>query len=117
MKSTLVLRQAVKPWLENASARILIGVSGGADSLALALATYQEASHHSVEVIALIIDHGLQEGSDKTAQSAAENLRKIGIINIEIVRVHVEIIDGLEASARRARYSAFDAAIVQYSPD
>ncbi len=117
MKSTLVLRQAVKPWLENASARILIGVSGGADSLALALATYQEASHHSVEVIALIIDHGLQEGSDKTAQSAAENLRKIGIINIEIVRVHVEIIDGLEASARRARYSASDAAIVQYSPD
>ena len=117
MKSTLVLRQAVKPWLEKASARILIGVSGGADSLALALATYQEASHHGVEVIALIIDHGLQEGSDKTANSAAENLRKIGIINIEIVRVHVEIIDGLEASARRARYSAFDAAIVKYSPD
>jgi tRNA(Ile)-lysidine synthase len=117
MKSTLVLRQAVKPWLEKASARILIGVSGGADSLALALATYQEASHHGVEVIALIIDHGLQEGSDKTANSAAENLRKIGIINIEIVRVHVEIIDGLEASARRARYSAFDAAIVKYSSD
>ena len=117
MNSTLVLRQAVKPWLEKASARILIGVSGGADSLALALATYQEASHHGVEVIALVIDHGLQEGSDNTAQSAAENLRKIGIINIEIVRVHVEIIDGLEASARRARYEAFDNAIAKHSPD
>jgi len=117
MKSTLVLRQAVKPWLEKATARVLIGVSGGADSLALALATYQEAAHHSVEVVALIIDHGLQNGSDRISQDAAENLNKIGIINIEIVRIHVEIVDGLEASARRARYAAFEAAIVKHSPD
>ena len=117
MKSTLVLRQAVKPWLEKASARVLIGVSGGADSLALALATYQEAAHHSVEVVALIIDHGLQNGSDRISQDAAENLKKIGIVNVEIVRIHVEIVDGLEASARRARYAAFEAAIVKHSPD
>ena len=117
MKSTLVLRQAVKPWLEKATARVLIGVSGGADSLALALATYQEAAHHSVEVVALIIDHGLQNGSDRISQDAAENLKKIGIVNVEIVRIHVEIVDGLEASARRARYAAFEAAIVKHSPD
>jgi len=117
MKSTLVLRQAVKPWLEKATARVLIGVSGGADSLALALATYQEAAHHSVEVVALIIDHGLQNGSDKVAQDTAENLKKIGIVSVEIVRIHVEIVDGLEASARRARYAAFEAAIVKHSPD
>jgi tRNA(Ile)-lysidine synthase len=117
MKSTLVLRQAVKPWLEKATARVLIGVSGGADSLALALATYQEAAHHSVEVVALIIDHGLQKGSDKVAQDTAENLKKIGIVSLEIVRIHVEIVDGLEASARRARYAAFEAAIVKHSPD
>lgn len=117
MKSTLVLRQAVKPWLEKATARVLIGVSGGADSLALALATYQEAAHHSVEVVALIIDHGLQDGSDRIAQNAVENLKKIGIVNVEIVRIHVEIVDGLEASARRARYAAFEAAIVKHSPD
>jgi len=117
MKSTLVLRQAVKPWLEKATARVLIGVSGGADSLALALATYQEAAHHSVEVVALIVDHGLQNGSDKVAQDTAENLKKIGIVSVEIVRIHVEIVDGLEASARRARYAAFEAAIVKHSPD
>jgi tRNA(Ile)-lysidine synthase len=117
MKSTLVLRQAVKPWLEKATARVLIGVSGGADSLALALATYQEAAHHSVEVVALIVDHGLQNGSDKVAQDTAENLKKIGIVSLEIVRIHVEIVDGLEASARRARYAAFEAAIVKHSPD
>jgi tRNA(Ile)-lysidine synthase len=117
MKSTLVLRQAVKPWLEKATARVLIGVSGGADSLALALATHQEAAHHSVEVVALIIDHGLQKGSDKVAQDTAENLKKIGIVSLEIVRIHVEIVDGLEASARRARYAAFEAAIVKHSPD
>jgi tRNA(Ile)-lysidine synthase len=117
MKSTLVLRQAVKPWLGKATARVLIGVSGGADSLALALATYQEAAHHSVEVVALIIDHGLQKGSDKVAQDTAENLKKIGIVSLEIVRIHVEIVDGLEASARRARYAAFEAAIVKHSPD
>jgi len=117
MKSTLVLRQAVKPWLEKATARILIGVSGGADSLALAIATYQEASHHGVEVIAVVIDHDLQDGSDKIAQNTAESLKKIGIVNIEIVRIHVEMIDGLEASARRARYAAFEAAIAKHSPD
>jgi tRNA(Ile)-lysidine synthase len=117
MKSTLVVRQAVKPWLEKASARILIGVSGGADSLALAVASHLEASHHSVEVVALVIDHGLQDGSDKVAKGVAESLEKIGIDNVEIVRIHVEMVDGLEASARRARYAAFEAAIAKYSPD
>ncbi len=117
MKSTLVLRQAVKPWLEKASARVLIGVSGGADSLALAVATHEEAQHNGVEVIVLVVDHGLQEGSEKTAQSAADNLKKIGLEKIEIVRVNVEIVDGLEASARRARYGAFEEAIIRYSPD
>ena len=38
------IRKAVKPWLENISETILFGCSGGADSMAMALALFIEAN-------------------------------------------------------------------------
>ena len=115
--ATLAIRQAVRPWVLAANARILIGVSGGADSLALAAATAAEAKGVGVEVIAIIIDHQLQIGSDRIAVSAREALQRIGVEIVEIMAVAVELTDGVESSARRARYKAFDAAIIKYQPD
>lgn len=116
MTATLVIRQAVRPWLEtfDANENILIAVSGGADSLALAAGLALESRELSLNLIPIIIDHGLQEGSDQVALAAAEQLRKIGFHQIKIEKVEVEIRDGLEASARRARYKAFDRALIEF---
>ena len=116
MKATLVIRQAVRPWLARFSPgeNILIAVSGGADSLALANALFRESRDLSVNLIPVIIDHGLQDGSADIAKVAAQTLSTIGFHQIEIKSVKVEITDGLEASARRARYRAFDEALLEF---
>jgi len=116
-KATVLVRHAVRPWVARAESRILIGVSGGADSLALAYATCLEAKLAGVEVIAIIIDHQLQEQSNEVALRASNELARFGVERSEIVKVNVDMIDGMESSARRARYEAFESAIVKFRPD
>jgi tRNA(Ile)-lysidine synthase len=117
VKATLAIRQAVRPWVQSAEHRILLGVSGGADSLALAIGTIAEAKAAGVELVAIIIDHQLQDGSNLVAEQTAATLKNLGFTSIEILPVNVEITDGMESSARRARYEAFDGAIAKYNPD
>ncbi len=64
------LRSAVRPHLEKLSAgdRILVAVSGGADSLALAGALLAEAKEFLITCIGVTIDHQLQDGSDIQAR-------------------------------------------------
>jgi len=102
------IRLAVRSELEDISAgdSVLVAASGGADSSALAAALLLECKSKSIKVIALIIDHGLQRNSADVTHETKRTLTKIGYENIEIRRVTVEITDGLEASARRARYQA-----------
>ncbi len=117
MKATLAIRHALRPWVVSASHRVLVGVSGGADSMALAIGTLAESKSAGVEVIAIIIDHQLQEGSAEVASKARWQLMECGFSTVEIVPVDVEVTDGMESSARRARYAAFDLAIARYQPD
>ncbi|HSD02618.1 MAG TPA: ATP-binding protein, partial [Gaiellales bacterium] len=42
---------------------VVIGLSGGADSLALTAATAFEAPKRGLRAVAITIDHGLQSGS------------------------------------------------------
>ena len=102
------IRLAVRSELEDISAgdSVLVAASGGADSSALAAALLLECKAKSIKVIALIIDHGLQKNSADVTHETKRTLTKIGYENIEIRRATVEITDGLEASARRARYQA-----------
>jgi tRNA(Ile)-lysidine synthase len=93
-----------------------VGCSGGADSLALVYCAYQEANNYSVDLIPVVVDHGLQAGSDLTAAQVVRELERIGLTDIFTIRAQVEMNDGLEASARRARYLAFDQAIDTYNP-
>lgn len=104
------IRLAVRSELEDIAAgeSVLVAASGGADSSALAAALLLESKTKSIKVIALIIDHGLQKNSADVTHETKRTLTKIGYENIEIRRVTVEITDGLEASARRARYQALN---------
>lgn len=87
---------------------VLIAASGGADSSALAAALLLETKDLAIKPVAVIIDHALQPNSADVAQEAKRQLSKIGYVNIEIRRINFEITDGVEASARRARYAALN---------
>jgi tRNA(Ile)-lysidine synthase len=88
---------------------ILVAVSGGADSLALASAANFEGRKLKLRVAAVIIDHGLQLGSDKVAKKAKSRCESLGIEQVAIEKVTVrQSGDGLEAQARESRYKGIE---------
>ena len=104
------IRLAVRAELSdlNAGDTVLVAVSGGADSSALAAGLLAEAKEKAIRPIAVIIDHALQANSADVAMNTKAELAKAGYTNIEIKRIKVEVTDGMEASARRARYAALN---------
>ncbi len=85
---------------------VLVALSGGADSLALAGATAFEAPRAGCRAGAVIVDHGLQEGSADVAARAADQARSLGLDPVIVKRVEVGRAGGPEAAARDARYAA-----------
>jgi tRNA(Ile)-lysidine synthase len=106
----VAIRSAVRPHLENCEAGdvVLVAVSGGADSLALASAVQKEASSLTIKAIAVTINHQLQEGSKVQAEKVKAQLLEIGYEEVIIRDVEVSMSEGLEAGARAARYLALD---------
>ena len=91
------------------TALVLAAVSGGADSLALASALGFEARSGGRPAGAIVVDHGLQEGSSSVAARAARSARGLGLDPVAVVPVQVAPGDkGLEAAAREARYKALE---------
>lgn len=86
---------------------IYVGLSGGADSLALVAALCAHTRGTDMRVHALCVDHGLQAGSRDVAEKAAAQARAWGalatVIAIDIDRGSPA---GMEAEARWARYRA-----------
>lgn len=89
---------------------VLVALSGGADSLALAAAVAAEAAGAGVRAGAVVIDHGLQEGSAEVASRAAAQARELGLDPVLVRPVVVGDGDGPEAAARSARYEALASA-------
>lgn len=88
------------------SAPLVVGCSGGADSLAL---LHAAAALRPGACGAVVVDHGLQEGSAQRSAALAERLAATGVPAV-VHRVVVEGGGGTEAAARRARYAALRAA-------
>lgn len=84
---------------------VIVALSGGADSLALAAATVFEAARRRIRVVAITVDHGLQEGSADAADAARRVAETLGA-SARVVRVDVGAGGGPEAAARDARYRA-----------
>ncbi|WP_025158244.1 tRNA lysidine(34) synthetase TilS [Leifsonia aquatica] len=91
-------------------ALVLVGLSGGADSLALAAATAFEAPRAGYSAGAVVVDHGLQEDSAAVAERAAEQARGLGLDPVLVERVTVAGAGGPEGAARTARHAAFERA-------
>ena len=71
----------------------LVACSGGADSLALAAATRAVRA----DACAVVVDHGLQEGSAAQAAATVELLAGLGV-PATVHRVRVEGSGGIEAA-------------------
>ncbi|WP_165839637.1 tRNA lysidine(34) synthetase TilS [Rhodococcus sp. Eu-32] len=102
----LEVRHAVRAWIRSRPGPIAVALSGGADSLALTAAAVAEAS----SVRALVVDHGLQPGSNDVADAAAATAVSLGCADATVLPVRVDRVGGMEAAARRARYAALDEA-------
>ena len=103
--NSLKLVNAVKAQLPQVQ-RIRVACSGGADSMALAMATKWVTDRSGQTLEAMIVDHGLQLRSAETAAEAATRLAAFGI-DSRIVEVDVDATGiGIEAGARLARYAA-----------
>ena len=76
MDALVVLRSAVRTTLSNFSPGdlILVAVSGGADSLALAEAAKLEADKLALNLLGVTVDHQLQVGSDLQSESVVNQL-------------------------------------------
>jgi len=90
---------------------VLVGCSGGADSLALLVAACFEAEHSGVRVGAIAVDHGLQPGSADVAHRAAAQAADLGAEPVRVERVHVGTEAGPEGAARTARHAALGRAV------
>lgn len=88
---------------------VLVAVSGGADSLALAAAAAFVCAQQGLRGGAALIDHRLQPGSSDIAVRAAEQVRGLGFDPVEVIAVDVGGQGGPEAAARSARYAALSA--------
>ncbi|OZB47829.1 MAG: tRNA lysidine(34) synthetase TilS, partial [Cellulomonas sp. 14-74-6] len=104
-----------------AGSLVLVACSGGADSLALAAGTAfvvgRSARHVDeaggvppLRAGAVVVDHGLQDGSAAVATRAAEQCRRLGLNPVLVVPVTVRGPGGPEAAARDARYAALEEA-------
>jgi tRNA(Ile)-lysidine synthase len=88
---------------------VVVGCSGGADSLAL-LALAVDAG---LAPIAVHVDHGLRPGSDREADVVADAAARLGA-EFDAGRVTVPPGPNLEARARAVRYDALEAARVEH---
>ncbi len=100
-------RAAVRDGLDDVApgSAVVVGVSGGADSLALAASLAFVGSRADWDVIAVVVDHGLQAGSAEIAERAADQCRGLGL-PADVVTVTVGQEGGPEAAARTARHAA-----------
>nr|WP_225751780.1 tRNA lysidine(34) synthetase TilS [Pseudoclavibacter sp. Marseille-Q3772] len=108
------IRRAIRTALRGVAAEgdlVLVALSGGPDSLALAAGAAFEVPRAGMRVGAVIVDHQLQPGSAEQAERAASQARELGLDPVVIETI--EVTDegaGPEASARAARYAAIDRA-------
>ena len=111
---SLAVRRALKNC--KAEEKVIVALSGGADSLALALTLIDVGTRAGLEVLTVTIDHALRPESAVEAAQAAQIATRLGA-RARIIRVTVSDQGGPEGAARLARLGALsECARVEKAP-
>lgn len=102
--ATAALRAGLK---DQAGETLLIGVSGGGDSLALLLLATRWARDNGAQLCPVIIDHALRPESADEACQAAERARALGWAPVVVRWDGAKPDTGLQAAARDFRLHTF----------
>ena len=115
----LDLRQGILASLSDLEAGdlVLVGLSGGADSLSLLKCALHVGSERTISVGAVIIDHQLQAESANTSNRVARIARELGadpvlVINVDVAKGASS--GGMEAAARNARRITFNNVLTEH---
>lgn len=115
------LGQQVGRWLSERGIMgvgVLVGVSGGPDSVALLRALDQCRGTQRLDVWVAHLDHGLRPDSDGDARWVSRLSSRLGlpvlVERLDVGRVAAETGRGIEESARRARLEFFRRAAAQH---
>ena len=84
--------------------RIVAAVSGGRDSMALALMVRAWTAAHGGELLAVTVDHRLRAGSADEAAAAGARLAAFGIPHRILARTEPLAPGNMQAAAREVRY-------------
>lgn len=95
----------LRPLLSKGATHLGLAVSGGADSLALALLTRDWAKQKRIAVTAFIVDHGLRPESGREARQVAGWLKAAGIAAKILRWQGAKPAANRQAAARAARYA------------
>lgn len=101
-----LLAQALEESVVGTGDLVLVALSGGPDSLALAAATAFEAPKQGLRAGAVVVDHALQAGSEAVASRASRQASELGLAPVAVRRVAVGSAGGPEGAAREARHAA-----------
>ena len=94
--------------LDVSKKKIMVGVSGGVDSLSVLFFAKCYALKHKAKLYPVIIDHKLREESTKEAKNLKNKLKKKFKINCKILSKKINKIDkNLQSYARDLRYDLF----------
>ena len=107
MSKSSSLNSALIPWQQAIAdaPQILLGLSGGMDSILLLELLNQYIDSKSIQ--AVHINHGLSDHADQWQQFTADYCRQLGV---DFCAEKVELVatgEGIEAAARDARYGVF----------
>lgn len=103
----LRLRQALQPW--RTAPAWYVAFSGGLDSSVLLHLLAEWARSEALPPLrALHVDHGLQPAAQAWPAHCAAVCQRLGI-ELQVLRVQVDVGASLEQAARQARYAAFAA--------
>lgn len=106
---------------EGRPARVLVGFSGGADSLALLSLLADLGRHEGFEVRAVHVDHGVRDESSTDAEavrSVADSLGvelEVRIVPVDSLNRHAGV--GREETMRRERYRIFAETVAEVGVD